>query len=608
MAGNQGKLAALTLLLAATAMTGAIAAPASAQSLHAGTLEVPLNKSQVVSTDRTIARAMIASADIAEVVPITERQVYVLGKKMGTTSLTLYDRMGRVISIIDIAVGPDVIGLTDQLQQLIPGDKIEAHISNESVVLTGMVNSAGSADRALQIAKSYAGDKVINLISMGSSQQVMLEVRFAEVTRSTGKEIEAKLGVRSADGTFNSVTGTNSSFIPGLTSSSTNLSNNSTNNSANGISNSTTNGSTNSTTNGTSLLLGNQAQAASGNTPPFTGSAADFTNLGTLSNKTFTGIGQAGASGTTANGTTGSTVSNLTNSIGATTVGAAQTATSLLSSIFQMGAVSGGFGIFSKQFNIGNTSIQALLNAMETRGLAKTLAQPTLVALSGEKASFLAGGEFPVPVAQSGNNAGGNNAITVEFKAFGVSLSFTPTVLADKTISMIVEPEVSAIDPASSLTVGGITIPGLRTRRASTTLELRDGESFAIAGLISKDFQTTVKQVPLLASIPIIGALFRSSSFQKGETELLIVVTPHLVQPIRSGQIRLPTDRVLDPREGDTFLLGQPYRPVKVEPAAPPTRSGSPQSAAPSGAPPQASAELAPAPAPAPAKEDSYAY
>ena len=155
------------------------------------------------------------------------------------------------------------------------------------------------------------------------------------------------------------------------------------------------------------------------------------------------------------------------------------------------------------------------------------------------------------------------------------------------------------------MTVGGITIPGLRTRRASTTLELRDGESFAIAGLLSKDFQTTVNQVPLLGSIPLLGALFRSSSFQKGETELLIVVTPRLVQPIRPGQVRLPTDRVLDPREVDTILLGQPYRPAKVVPAAPPAQSGAPaapQSAAPATSPPQAAAELVPV------KEDGYAF
>lgn len=490
MVGNRLQRALLALTLVALVPAGPALGQSKGTALHAGTLEVPLNKSQVVSADRPIAKALVGSADIADVLPITDRSLYVLGKKMGTTSLTLYDSAGRVLSIMDIAVGPDVIALGEQLRLLVPGETIDARISNESVVLTGTVNTAGSADRAMQLAKAYAGDKVINLISMGSSQQIMLEVRFAEVTRSTGKDIGVRLSGASRGGSFDGITGTGAGLISG--------------------------------------------------------------NPGVLG---FT-------------------------------------------------AITDTFGIFRKAFNIGNVDINASINALENRGLAKTLAQPTLIALSGEKASFLAGGEFPVPVAQTGNNNGaGNGAITVEFKPFGVSLAFTPTVLGDKTISMIVEPEVSAIDPSASLTVAGITIPGLRTRRASTTLELRDGESFAIAGLLQKDFQTTVDQVPLLGSIPILGALFRSSSFKKGETELLIVVTPRLVAPIRPGQVRLPTDRVLDPREADTFLLGQPYRPTKVEPAVPP----SPAQPAPEASAPQS---VAPPPTPgqAPAKEDGYAY
>ena len=544
MAGRN-KLAALALLLSSAA--GAVAAmPAQAQSLHAGTLEVPLNKSQVVTVDRPIARAMIGGPQepdkqIADVVPITERQVYVLGKKMGTTSLTLYDRAGRVITIIDVAVGPDVIALEEQFKTLIPGEKISARISNESLVLTGLVNSAGAADRAMQLAKTYAGDKVVNLISMGSSQQIMLEVRFAEVSRNTGKDIGVRLGARSRDGTFNGLSGSNSAFVPGST---------------------VTNGITTNNQSGSLGLLGR-----------ITNDNGILSTFGQLT-------GNANISGSQSS------------------------TTNVISDIFQMGAISQGFGIFSKTFSIGNVDINAVVNALETRGLAKTLAQPTLVALSGEKASFLAGGEFPVPVAQS--NAGtGTGAITVEFKPFGISLGFTPTVLGDRTISMIVEPEVSAIDPSASLRLGEIVIPGLRTRRASTTLELRDGESFAIAGLISKDFETTVEQIPLLGSIPILGSLFRSSGFKKGETELLIVVTPRLVQPIRPEQVRLPTDRVLDPREADTFLLGQPYRPAPVAPAVPPGPGGPPQSKAETpAAPTQAAAEL-----PAkPAKEDGYAF
>lgn len=524
MAGNRTNRAALALALLAGAMiplTPAI--PQTSPTLHAGTLEVPLNKSQVVSADRPIAKALVGSAEIADVLPITDRSIYVLGKKMGTTSLTLYDSAGRVLSIMDIAVGPDVIALSEQMRLLIPGDRIDARISNESVVLTGLATSAGSIDRAVQLAKAYAGpDKVINLIAMGASQQVMLEVRFAEVSRGNNKNLGVKFSANSRGGTFDAITGTGSGFVPGTPGT---------------VSTTTTNGVTTVTTEGATL--------------PF------------------------------------------------------------LSTV----PIADMFGVFRKTFGLGNLDITATINAMESRGLAKTLAQPTLVALSGEKASFLAGGEFPVPVAQSGGSGtgggGGAGAITVEFKPFGVSLAFTPTVLGDKTISMIVEPEVSAIDPSASLTVGGITIPGLRTRRASTTLELRDGESFAIAGLLSKDFETTVEQIPLLGSIPILGALFRSNSFRKGETELLIVVTPRLVAPIRPDQVRLPTDRVLDPREADLFLLGQPYRPTAVQPAVP-LGPGSPQSAVtpalPARVEPQAAAGELPPTKPDGTKGDGYAF
>lgn len=497
---TRGWAPALALaVLAPTALAPMQAVAQAGSSLHAGTLDVPLNKSQVVTVDRPIARAMVGNEDIADILPVTDRSIYVLGKKMGTTSLTLYDGGGRVITIVDIAVGPDVIALTEQLRDLVPDEKIEARISNDSIVLTGLVSNAGAADRAARLASAFAGDKVINLLGMGSSQQVMLEVRFAEVSRSAGKEIGVSSFARSNGGKFSSAIGAGAQLVPGK-------------------------------------------------------DVDVSTSIGGV--------------------TTNTTVPG--------------------DAILQLGAITNTFGIFRRTFNVLGLDIDATLNALEERGLSKTLAQPTLIALSGEKASFLAGGEFPVPVVQgSGSSTGTNQApITVEFKPFGVSLAFTPTVLGDKTISMIVEPEVSSIDPNASFTLGNITIPGLRTRRASTTLELRDGESFAIAGLLQRDFETTVRQVPLLGSIPIIGSLFRSSGFRKGETELLIVVTPRLVAPISPSQVRLPTDRVKDPSEAETFLLGQAYHPVPVEPAAPS---------------PTANPDAATTP-PKPAKDDGYAY
>lgn len=467
MAGNT-RIAIVPL---AMALALALAAPAAAQDAgggtHAGTLEVPVNKSQVVNVDRAIGKALIGNPEIADVLPIAERSVYVLGKKPGTTSLTLYSRENRVLAVLDVSVGPDVEAMREQFRALIPNQTIDARISNEAVILSGLVTDPGASDRAAQIAKAYAGDKVINLISVGGSQQVMLEVRFAEVNRQVGEELGVQGFGTSNNGRFNSVIGGTAGLTPRDSTVTTQV--------------------------------------------PLPGG------------------------------------------------GTASTSTVVTEGVLTLGAITNTFGIFKQRFNVGGVSIEGILNTLERRGLAKTLAEPTLLSLSGERASFLAGGEFPVPVVQ--NSGGGNgNAITVEFKPFGVSLGFTPTVLGDKVINLVVEPEVSSIDPSASVSINGLVVPGLQTRRASTTVELRDGESFAIAGLLRRDFQTTIRQLPVLGSIPIIGALFRSSAFQKGETELLIVVTPRLVAPIRPEQVVLPTDRVADPRAADTLLMGRDFK------------------------------------------------
>lgn len=458
---SRGIAASLALaLLAATAPATFAQSP---MEVHAGQLDVPLNKSQTITLDRPFGRAMIGSDEIADIMPISDRSIYVLGKKMGTTSLTVYDKAGRVITVVDIAVGPDVVSLRRQLNELLPGENISARISNDAVVLSGVVSNAVAAQNAVQIASTFAGEKVVNLMGVGSSQQVMLEVRFSEINRQTGKQIGVSGFFNNGSGSFGSAIGNGASLVP----------------------------------------------------DPDTGEG-----------------------------------------------------------VLKLSSITGSFGIFRKNFTLGGLNITGVLDMLENKGLAKTLAEPTLVALSGEKASFLAGGEFPIPVVQSGGGSGtngGNQGISIEFKPFGVSLGFTPTILADGVINLVVEPEVSSIDPTASIVLNGLTIPGLQTRRASTTLELRDGESFAIAGLIRQDFQTTIRQVPLLGSLPIIGSLFRSSGFKRGETELLIVVTPRLVQPIKPSQVALPTDRVGEPTELDLFLLGRSDNAV---PAVPPVTQG----------------------------------
>ncbi|NVD28366.1 type II and III secretion system protein family protein [Parasphingorhabdus flavimaris] len=428
---------------------------------HGGQLDVPLNKSQILNVDRNFSRAMIGNDEIADILPMTNRSLYVLGKQMGTTSLTLYDSSNRMISVVDVAVGPDVVSLRRQLEQLIPGEKVGANISNDSIVLTGVVSNAPAVDRAVQLARTYAGDNVVNMMSVGGTQQVMLEVRFSEMNRQVGKQMGLNAAFMSRNGRFQGGFGTN----------------------------------------------------------------APSTAL-------------------------------LTNQNGNPTI--------------NIGGILESFGIVAGSFNIGNLDIFGALDALERKGVVKTLAEPTLIALSGERASFLAGGEFPVPIAQSNGDGGnGSGGITVEFKPFGVSLAFTPTVLADGVINLVVEPEVSSIDPSASISVNGLVIPGLQTRRANTTLELRDGQSFAIAGLIRQDFQDTVRQFPILGSIPIIGSLFRSTSFAKQETELVIIVTPRLVQPMKADMVSLPTDRVKNPTELELFLMGRTDKAVGVDPFDP---------------------------------------
>ncbi|SDD48875.1 pilus assembly protein CpaC [Sphingomonas sp. YR710] len=457
---------AAILAQAPAAIVSAAPAPAAA-AFEAGKIEVPVNKSQVVQAGRNFKRALVGNPEIADVLPLSNDSLYVLGKKAGTTTLTLYDAAGALIRVYDVAVGPDVITLRRQFTELMPNEKIGARISNDAIVLTGVVSSGPIADRAMQVAATYAPEKVVNLMSIGGSQQVMLEVRFSEMSRTVAKQI-----------------GVNNSFI----------SNN------------------------------RRFQGGTGNTAPST----------TL----------------------------LTNKNGTPTI--------------DIGGILDTFGIAAGAYSLGGLNLFSALDLLERKGVVKTLAEPTLIALSGETASFLAGGEFPIPVIQGNSGGGGTaggtgggNGITIEFKPFGVSLAFTPTVLGDGIINLVVAPEVSQIDPSASVNINGLVVPGLQTRRARTVLELRDGQSFAIAGLLSNNFQDTVRQIPALGSIPILGSLFRSTGFQKQETELVIIVTPRLVKPMNAADVRLPTDRVGNPNELELFLMGRTDKAVGTNPLDP---------------------------------------
>jgi pilus assembly protein CpaC len=219
------------------------------------------------------------------------------------------------------------------------------------------------------------------------------------------------------------------------------------------------------------------------------------------------------------------------------------------------GVLSGAnpFGFVIANLSKGNISADVAINALEQKGIARSLAEPNLVALSGDTASFLAGGEYPIPV------AGSLGQVTVDYKKYGVGLAFTPTVLGHGLINMKIQPEVSQIDTTHGVSVGGgITVPALIVRRASTTLELRDGQSFVLGGLLQSDNKNSIDQLPWLGSMPVLGALFSSKSYQKNETDLVIIVTPHLVRPTRPGDVvKSPLDETLPPNDSDFFLLGK---------------------------------------------------
>ena len=203
------------------------------------------------------------------------------------------------------------------------------------------------------------------------------------------------------------------------------------------------------------------------------------------------------------------------------------------------------------RFNTNNTTWTGFIDALQEDGLIKVLAEPNLVTLSGQIATFLAGGEFPVPVPQDNNN------VTIEYKKFGVMLDFLPVVLSKDKISIKVMPTVSDIDYTTAVRLEGYVVPGLRVRQASTTVELGDGQSFAIAGLLRENVRTLVSKYPLLGDIPILGVLFQSKAFQKEETELVIIVTPHLVKPLDMAKQTLPTDFYVEPNDAEFYLMGK---------------------------------------------------
>lgn len=438
-------------ILAATTLGVALllplALPVAAQTLRvmsgapASALNVPMNRAVVVESDMPFAELSIANPGIADISTLSDRSIYVLGKAPGRTTLTLLAPDGTLIANVDVHVTPDVAEFKERLQQILPGENIEVRTANDGIVLSGTVSSVAKLDRALDLANRYAPERVSNLMNVGGNQQVMLKVRFAEMSRSVSKNLSASLAVQSTSSEVGGIIGT-----------------------------------------------GNFA--------------SDGAVRGVFDDGTFP---------------------ITANSEGALGIG----------------------------FTAGALEFAVLLEALESKGVVRTLAEPNLVALSGQEARFLAGGEYPIPV------SGGDDAITIEFKPFGVEMNFTPVVVDGDIINLTINTAVSAIDNTIVIESAGFTINGFSRRETSTTVEMRDGESFAISGLLQDDFLNLNGQVPWLGDVPVLGALFRSAEYQRSQTELVVIVTPHLVTPTRGEALALPTDRVRLPSEKEFFLFGK---------------------------------------------------
>jgi pilus assembly protein CpaC len=448
-AGHWLRDVAIALAVALAAALVLMAGDASAQDRviqisgtnRTAMVTVIVGKSQDVRTGSSFVDVMVGDPDVADVNPLTDHTLSILGKKIGTTRVSVYAEGKKLIGIFDVEVSYDITRLTNELKRRFPRSHLQASSVNGRIMLSGEVVDATTLDQAVTIARQFGPD-IINSVSVMAPQQVMLEVRFIEISRTAGRE----LGVQ-----WNTFGNPN-------------------------------------------INVGNGVPAAG---LPIT-SAAGVAAAGVISGAT-------------------------------------------------------PYGFLIANLAKGGLSANVALNALEQKGIARSLAEPNLVALSGDTASFLAGGEYPIPV------AGSFGQITVDYKKYGVGLAFTPTVLDRGLINLKIEPEVSQIDPTHTVTVAnGISVPALIVRRASTTIELRDGQSFMLGGLLQTNNQNQIDQLPWLGSVPVLGTLFSSKSYQQNQTDLAIIVTPHLVRPTRPGDVvKTPADDSLPPNDADFFLLGK---------------------------------------------------
>lgn len=424
-----------------------LAPPTSAEETVSA-LSLEKGKSVIVRTAYGVTRVSVGDPRVADVIVLHTQEVQIVAKEVGSTNVVLWGGGGGIQAAIDLHVGAAYSSVESAIHRVVPVGDVHVDQAGNAVVLKGSVPDAAAVERVLAVARAHFPDKanLINLITVGGDQQVMIEVTISEINRSKERGIKTNFAAQ--------ITANGESF---------------------GIINRV-----------------DQLIRPTTGTNPVTGAPTDVIEF-----------------------------SDVVNILGTT-------------------------------IPIGSGVYELFAQALDENGVGKILATPTLIARTGQTAKFLSGGEVPIPVASS------LDRITVEYKEFGVGVAFTPTVLSDDRIHLDVTTEVSQVDLGLGTAVSGTTAPGFRTRRASTGIELGDGQTFAIAGLLRDEVTERVNMYPFLGQIPIIGVLFRSSTFEKEQTELVVLVRPRLVKPLDpEAPPPLPTDYFDEPNWFEFYLMGR---------------------------------------------------
>ncbi len=473
--------AVMTAAIGASTLVGALVGmptAASAQSAKDGKLLIlSIGRGQQVNLGASITDVVVADPSIADVEVKTARQIYILGKGPGETTVYATDAAGRTVYQATVRVGNNMDSVSQMLALAMPDSKIIVSTMNGVILLTGTVNQPEEAAEAEALVKAFTGGntQVVTRLKNATPLQINLQVRIAEVSRSLMKEISGNLKTRDHGGTG---------------------------------------------------ILGGVYQGR------------DIADISSVTNPDNLPLVDASA----LFGLPAKSISLPFNPATGQYITGPYTQ-------YQFD-VPAGTNVLTAAGRLFGMDVAAAFDLSEKAGLSSTLANPNLTTVSGETAEFLAGGAFPVVTSS-------NNGTNVEYKNYGVNLTYTPTVLSDGRISLRVRSEVSDISSQGAVRFGGLEVPATTTRMAETTVELGSGQSMMIAGLLSNTMGSSVDKMPGTGDLPVLGALFKSNGWRRNETELMIVVTPYLVKPVSDSEIVLPTDGLHSPNDLERILLGK---------------------------------------------------